>query len=311
MAEAPADYAVVSCDESVNIDRNLEVCRHRTVLRIFMNELGNEGAIASVICPQDCKFASLFENVDVCFTCGLGRTKRSWAAAEQRDYLTSDKSGVKLSRSRQIFRAFISRLKPGSILDIGCSDGVLLDIAFAAKWCVLGIDPQPESSTRIIRGDFLNHQFSQQFDLLTLVHSLEHMDDPRATLLRCRSLIKPDGRLLIVVPNFGGLWSRLEGQHWKWLNPEDHRFHYTREALALLLSQSNFRIDICRTYSAFAPSLPEIMLSVKNVFGWPGVKWRPVRGGLYRLSRFAGVICNPVADLIGQGAELQVLARPV
>jgi SAM-dependent methyltransferase len=205
----------------------------------------------------------------------------------------------------------MSSLEPGSLLDVGCSDGALLDIAAAAGWSVLGIDPQPNSSERIVRGNFAAHQFSQKFDFLTFVHSFEHMDDPCTTLRKCRSVIRQDGRLLIVVPNFGGWWSRVMGKDWQWLNPDDHRYHYTREALARLLEQFGFRIEVCRTDSAFAPSLPEIIVSSQGVFDWPAARWRPARSALYRLSHLAGVVCNPFADFAGQGAELQVLARPV
>lgn len=144
-----------------------------------------------------------------------------------------------------------------------------------------------------------------------LIHSFEHMDDRRATLFKCRSLVKQAGRLLIVVPNFGGWWSRAMGGDWQWLNVDDHPYHYTREALTRLLDQTGLRILACRTTSMFAPSLPEVILSANKVFDWFGIRWRPARSALYRLSRLAGVLCNPIADFAGEGAELQVLARPV
>jgi|SRR5579862_6876338 len=266
--------------------------------------------IADATCPRNCRFLPCFGDVEVCVICGLGRTRYGTARPEQRNYLGADTSGAKVARPLRIFDEFMRDCEPGSLLDIGCSDGVLLDIAAAKGWSSLGIDPQPESSQRIIRADFMSHQFNARFDLLTMIHSLEHMDDPHATLVKCGSLLKPNGRLLIVVPNFGGWWSRAMGRDWQWLNVGDHRYHYTRRALERLLGQAGFRIDACRTYSGFAPSLPEMILSANHVFQWPGIRWRPVRSMLYRLSGLAGIIGNPAADFAGQGAELQVLARP-
>ena len=247
----------------------------------------------------------------MCAVCGLGLSSYTAAPAEQRNYLGPDQDGAKTARPIHVFDAFMRDREPGSLLDIGCSDGLLLNIAAAKGWSVKGIDPQPNSSDRIIRGSFATHQFSEYFDYVTLIHSFEHMDDPRATLLKCRSLIKQAGRLLIVVPNFGGWWSRAMGGDWQWLNVDDHRYHYTREALTRLLDQTGFGILVCRTSSMFAPSLPEVILSANRVFDWPGFRWRPTRSALYRLSRLAGVLCNPIADFAGQGAELQVLVRPV
>jgi SAM-dependent methyltransferase len=261
-------------------------------------------------CPQNCEFVTRFRDVESCVVCGLGRSSYRAAPPEQRNYLGLDRDGVKVARSHRIFDEFMGALAPGVLLDIGCSDGCLLEIAAARGWRTLGIDPQPNSSDRIIRAKFSEYEFGERFDFLALIHSFEHMDDPRATLLQCRTLIKQDGRLLIVVPNFGGWWSRAMGQEWQWLNVADHRYHYTRRALERLLGQAGFRIDACRTYSGFAPSLPEMILSANHVFEWPGIRWRPVRSTLYRLSSLAGIIGNPAADFARQGAELQALARP-
>jgi SAM-dependent methyltransferase len=247
----------------------------------------------------------------VCTACGLGRTSYSVGPPEQRNYLGPDQSGAKTARPLRLFEDFVSALEPGSLLDVGCSDGTLMDLAAAKGWRVVGIDPQPHSTERIIRASFANYQFNERFDFLTFIHSFEHMDDPRATLLKCRSLIKQRGQLLIVVPNFDGWWSRVMGQNWQWLNLDDHRYHYTREALARLLGQAGFRIEVCQTCSAFAPSLPEMILSATQVLDRPTFRWRPARSALYRFSRLAGVVCNPVADFVGRGAELRILARPL
>jgi SAM-dependent methyltransferase len=272
----------------------------------------SESAAADrVVCPQNCEFVPRFRDVAVCPVCGLGRSSYATAPAEQRNYLGPDQDGAKSARPFHVFDAFMSGREPGSLLDIGCSDGYLLNIAAAKGWNVIGIDPQPNSSDRIIRANFLEYQFGERFDCLTLIHSFEHMDDPLATLRKCRSLLRQQGLLLIVVPNFGGWWSRGMGRDWQWLNVDDHRYHYTREALGRLLGRTGFRVEVCRTSSAFAPSLPEMILSAKQVFDWPGSRWRPARSALYRLSRLAGALCNPIADFAGQGAELQVLARPI
>lgn len=262
-------------------------------------------------CPQGCTFQPAFKDVAACPVCGLGRSRKAAGAPHQRNYLGPDADGAKTARPRHLYDAFMSRCEPGSLLDVGCSDGFLLDLAAANGWRVLGVDPQPDGSGRIVRADFLNHRFAERFDFVTLIHSFEHMDDPSATLHLCRALIAENGRLLIVVPNFGGWWSRAMGRDWQWLNVDDHRYHFTRGAMTRLLEQSGFRIEICRTCSAFAPSLPEMTLTAKRVFDWRAIRARPVRSALYRLSRLAGAVCNPLADLAGQGAELQVLARPV
>ncbi len=266
-------------------------------------------------CNESCCFVPYCEGVETCQKCGLGKTLLAGRVPELQDYIARDDQNQadKTARPLHLYARYLREAGPGWLLDIGCGEGTLLDIAAVTGWRVAGVDTYAAQDRKhaIVTARFLDHEFGDSFDAVTLIHSFEHMADPYATLCKCRALLRPHGRLLIVVPNFGGWWAQITGKHWDWLNVADHRYHYTRQALAKLTEQAGFRIEVCRTYSAFAPSMPEIYLSVKRVFDWPAVRWRPIRGGLYRLSRLAGVVCNPIVDLIGQGAELEVLARPI
>ena len=47
-------------------------------------------------------------------------------------------------------------------------------------------------------------------DRLLAIHSLEHAERPGPLLREVWRVLKPDGRLLIVVPNRRGLWSRMD-----------------------------------------------------------------------------------------------------
>lgn len=266
-------------------------------------------------CDGICSYVPYWERVEVCQRCGLGRSLLGGRAPELQNYVPQDTTAriMKTAHLNWVFRRYLRNVGPGSLLDIGCADGILLNIAAANGWRVTGLDSYTynQSMHTIITARFLEYDFNEHFDALTFVHSFEHMDDPHATLLKCRSLLKSQGRLLIVVPNFGGWWAQVMGQNWQWLNVDDHRYHYTREALARMLSRTGLRIEAFRTYSGFAPSLPQMILSAKSVLDWPGLRWRPARSVVFRLSAVAGVLCNPIADIARQGAELQVLARPV
>ncbi len=269
-------------------------------------------AAPKICCPRNCAFTFCFRDIDTCAICGLGRTNRGGRAPEKQDYIQYEPTNraLKTVHLQHVFGKYLSRLHPGSLLDIGCSDGILMQIAAARRWKVTGIDSSPTSSPQIIHARFLDYEFSERFDFLTLIHSFEHMDDPRGTLIKCHSIMNATGRLLIVVPNFGGWWARIMGADWQWLNADDHRFHFTIPALKKLLEQSGFRIDSVATYSAFTPSLVEMFVSSRGIFDWPAFRWRPMRSLMYRVSRAAGLIANPLADLSRQGGEIYVMARP-
>ncbi|TGW06722.1 methyltransferase domain-containing protein, partial [Mesorhizobium sp. M2D.F.Ca.ET.145.01.1.1] len=47
-------------------------------------------------------------------------------------------------------------------------------------------------------------------DRMLLVHSLEHVENPRETLNEIWRVLSPAGRVVIVVPNRRGVWARFE-----------------------------------------------------------------------------------------------------
>src|SRR5712691_1466043 len=100
--------------------------------------------------------------------------------------------------------------RSGTLLDVGAGSGAML-VAFSAAcddWKLFGLDldNRKERALRAIpRFERLftvpPEQLSQQFDLVTLIHSLEHFTDPLSMLRRLRERISPGGWLFIQVNN--------------------------------------------------------------------------------------------------------------
>ena len=132
-------------------------------------------------------------------------------------------------------------------LDIGCGDGALVGIARRAGIeCVgteishtliravqqrLGEDAIVASSLADLPRGF--------YDVVTLLNVLEHLPDPRATLKRASPLLKPDGLLLVHVPNLGGLPARLLRAHWRHIAPTEHLYYFTPRTLRALMSRAD------------------------------------------------------------------------
>ena len=96
------------------------------------------------------------------------------------------------------------------------------------------------------------------FDVITVLHCLEHVLDPFFFIKELKRVLKPGGRLLISVPNLGFfyfrlavLFGRLPRTSWRPVNMkiyEDigwdagHIHYFTKKSLALLLKYFDFKI---------------------------------------------------------------------
>lgn len=155
----------------------------------------------------------------------------------------------------RIFRDLLGRVeaqkRSGRLLDVGCGAGQLIEVARERGWDATGIEPSQaaaryatsEVGLDVICGYLTEESFpAKSFDAITINHSLEHMPDPLTTLRIARAFLKDDGRLVVGVPNFGSLMSRLMRSRWISLCPRQHRWQFAPRTLSSMLCKAGFEI---------------------------------------------------------------------
>ncbi|MFB3897224.1 MAG: class I SAM-dependent methyltransferase [bacterium] len=105
------------------------------------------------------------------------------------------------------------------ILDIGCYTARLLDFLPKDKhieyWGVdfdkkaLEIAEQKGAITKFVRFDSEALPFREQFDIIVCGEVLEHLINPANILVQMQCLIKPDGMVLISLPNECTIYHRI------------------------------------------------------------------------------------------------------
>lgn len=119
------------------------------------------------------------------------------------------------------------------VLDVGCGDGRLLRLLGerAPETERHGIElPGPAADRaaavpglHLHRGSLDDATYpAGHFDLICLVHVLEHLPAPGASLERLARLLRPGGRLLLSFPNIASAQARVFGTAWFHLDAPRH-----------------------------------------------------------------------------------------
>ena len=140
--------------------------------------------------------------------------------------------------------------KTGSLLDVGCGTGQFLAGMKAAGWKVSGLEPDPgarklasEVTGETIEAPEALFADRPVVDVISLWHVLEHVHRLHEYLDQFQYLLKPDGLLLIAVPNFTSRDASHYGAHWAAYDVPRHLYHFSPDSLAVLMSQHGFRIE--------------------------------------------------------------------
>ncbi|MFV9506371.1 MAG: class I SAM-dependent methyltransferase [Oscillochloridaceae bacterium umkhey_bin13] len=153
-------------------------------------------------------------------------------------------------RWRLVERHVPARIAPRRILDVGCATGVFL-AAGSADWAKVGVELTAEAA-EVARSQFgltVYHGTLEQaplqgpqFDAITLWDVLEHLHEPLDSLRQVRTLLRPDGVLVVRVPNLGAYDARVWGRYWAGLDQPRHMFIPDEAQLVQMLEQAGFRV---------------------------------------------------------------------
>jgi 2-polyprenyl-3-methyl-5-hydroxy-6-metoxy-1,4-benzoquinol methylase len=153
---------------------------------------------------------------------------------------------VSLKRKLKLIDSFVTYEK--SLLDVGCGTGDFLKLASEEGWKVHGIEPNEKAATLAIRKGIMVNEVSalqdlkdEQVDVITLWHVLEHLPDLEQDITRFHELLKPEGILIIAVPNFNSWDANYYKQHWAAFDVPRHLWHFSQKGIKRLLGEHNFK----------------------------------------------------------------------
>jgi SAM-dependent methyltransferase len=198
-------------------------------------------------------------------------------------------------------------------LDVGCGGGALLSAMQALGWSCFGIDLSEESiraSRKRAPQAFVKKALLQDlceesfYDLIVLSHVLEHLPNPISSLHHCLSLLRPGGKLVVVVPNIASAEAKLFSRSWLGLEIPRHLIHFTERTAKNVIERAGFQIENVRP-SYMASSISQsILLSAPS-------RWRQqlLHSSLSRILHLLCLLPANLSYLLGNRGAVEITAR--
>jgi 2-polyprenyl-3-methyl-5-hydroxy-6-metoxy-1,4-benzoquinol methylase len=135
----------------------------------------------------------------------------------------------------------------GSLLDIGVGTGDFLATAKKAGWQTTGIEPNEKAKAIAISkgvsfAENLESIQSHSFDVITMWHVLEHVPDVENQIKELKRLVKPNGTLIIAVPNYKSFDANYYGAFWAAYDVPRHLWHFSKTAIEKLFAKENIKL---------------------------------------------------------------------
>lgn len=138
----------------------------------------------------------------------------------------------------------IGGLPKGRLLDIGCGVGDFLMHVKQKGWEIAGIEPSQEAkSIAQNRLGFLPFDPAEStsladhsFDVITMWHVLEHIDDLKFQLSELKRLLKPGGQLVIALPNYKSFDCQYYKNLWAAWDVPRHLNHFSPDVICSMFT---------------------------------------------------------------------------
>lgn len=189
---------------------------------------------------------------------------------------------------RFVARALEEGGEDGPVLDVGCGGGLFLKMLAERGHRIVGLDFSlaaaaiawrhnlvPAVCATLTRAPLAEASCAG----VTMFHVLEHLYEPAAYLAAAHRLLKPDGRLVIQVPNAACWQLLLFGERWNGLDVPRHLFDFKQKDIEGLLDSTGFEVLRVKHFSlrdnpaglatTIAPGLDPMARRVRGVVETP------------------------------------------
>jgi len=303
---------------------------------VFTNTSIPNCEICGLACPVPLKSSNPYFRVVCCPACRHISVPEVTLNAEENQSIQRKYFGEAFTQRRDCFVALYewinsrrTRSSLGSpcgqkLLEIGPGSGASLAYFASQGAEAIGLDVSATVASAIEKRyglrvvideleDYAAKNGGDPYDIIVMRHVLEHFRSPLPALQAAFSILKPQGRIHIAVPNMNSWHRRWSG----WSGYEPYHIHYFCESsLTAALRTAGFVVESVQTYESMTGWPNTIVRSLTNARVHPDVPSRQENIRYLRLTAevgrlVLGLLISPLRWFQarnGWGEELIVIA---
>jgi SAM-dependent methyltransferase len=155
------------------------------------------------------------------------------------------------STAKDILSRLGRHVGKGRILDVGAGPGYYVQAAAGEGWEAYGVEVSPFAAghakealgLEVVCGTLDEAHFPDgRFDAAMMVHVVEHIPEPVATMMELNRVMRTGGALYLSTPNITSRRAKKEGASWWALKPGEHILFFSPKTVTMLLERSGFEI---------------------------------------------------------------------
>lgn len=187
----------------------------------------------------------------------------------------ADRQGAKFDKIIATLRTIKDS---GEVLEVGGGFGLFTKLLSEhAEYTIDVLEPhlrlrylrKPQENIRKLKKSFelFLKRNRRKFDIIVFLDVLEHFRDPKEIATKAKALLKKDGIVLLLLPNYKSAmagWSKK----WPWWMVEDHPYHFSPKSMTKLMRQTGLIIEYFETFEDivdFKKSLDSNFQSIRSL----------------------------------------------
>ena len=143
----------------------------------------------------------------------------------------------------------LSGIKIGKSLDVGSSDGALVNHLGNLGWESYGVDFGEFTNIENVFNDYISIPISLKFDLIIFEDVVEHFSEPKNELKMYTSFLNKGAIVLISVPFSKSKRAQKTKIDWNTCVPLGHINFFSLESLSFLLDHCDLQLSNVKIYS--------------------------------------------------------------